>query len=107
MSIERKANRVLEQAKSLAGRVESWTDFSSALFDTYRGIVPKLFPGDMERKAFFDSWQYKEIQQLLTDLMRRFGVVAGSKPKEKSGRFVVRVPKTVHQKLEIEAKRES
>src|SRR5204862_67611 len=35
------------------------------------------------------------------------GVAAGAQPtKEKSGRFVVRVPKTIHQKLDIEAKRE-
>lgn len=106
MSIERKATRVLEQAKSLAGKVETWADFSNAVFGP-DGFVAKAFPSDFERKAFLDTRQFKEVQQLLTELMRRVGVAAGAKPKEKSGRFVVRVPKTVHQKLDIEAKRES
>jgi hypothetical protein len=106
MSIERKATRVLEQAKILAEKAESWVDFSNALFGL-DGLVSRAFPSEIERKAFFDSRQYKEVQMALTDLMRRVGVTAGGKPKEKSGRFVVRVPKTIHQKLDIEAKRES
>jgi hypothetical protein len=106
MSIERKANRILEQAKELAGKVETWADFSNAIFGP-GGFVARAFPSDIERQAFLDSRQYKEVQTILTELMRRVGVAAGAQPKEKSGRFVVRVPKTVHQKLDIEAKRES
>jgi hypothetical protein len=106
MSIERKANRVLEQARQLAERVNSWADFSAGLFDCSSGLVPQTFPDEMERQVFFDSEQYAEINQILMDLMKKFGVVNGATPKEKSGRFVVRVPKTVHQNLEAEAKAE-
>ncbi len=106
MSIERKATRVLEHAKALAEKVESWADFSAELFDQTSGVVAKTFRTDIERQAFYDSEQYKEIQQILAGLMRQFGVATGSQRKEKSGRFVVRLPKTVHQKLDIEAKRE-
>jgi len=105
MSLERKANRVLDEAKRLAGEVASWADFSAALFDYSTGLVPKTFPDEMERQAFFDSKQYLEINALLTGLMKKFGVVKGSVP-QKSGKFLVRVPKTIHQKLENEAKTE-
>jgi hypothetical protein len=106
MSIERKANRVLEQARELAGQVPNWADFSVLMFDGATGIVAKTFPEEMERQAFFDSKQYKEVRNLLGGLMEKHGVIEGSKRTEKSGKFVVRVPKSVHQKLEDEANAE-
>lgn len=106
MSIERKANRVLDEARKLSQRVTSWADFSNALFSYPRGVVPVTFPDEMERQVFFDSRQYDEINQLLIDLMKKYGVVEGATPTEKSGRFLVRVPKTIHQSLEDEAKHE-
>src|SRR5438045_716055 len=106
MSIERKANRVLERANALAAKSQSWADFSAAMFDQFTGVVAKTFSPGMERQAFYDSEQYKEVQGILAGLMRKFGVAGGAQLKEKSGRFVVRVPKTVHHKLDIEAKRE-
>ena len=42
---------------------------------------------------------------MLVELMKKFGVAGGATP-QKSGKFVVRVPRTVHQSLEIEARRE-
>ena len=38
--------------------------------------------------------------------MKKHGVVNGAARKEKSGKFVVRVAKTIHEKLETEAKME-
>ena len=105
MSIERKADHVLQYAKTRAEKVGSWAEFSAELFDQFRGIVAKTFPSDMERQAFYDTEQYKQLLEIQVGLMQKFGVVAGAAPK-KSGRFVVRVPKTMHQKLEIEAKDE-
>jgi hypothetical protein len=106
MSIQRKADRVLEQARRLAEKVSSWADFSAALFDYSSGLVPRMFPDEMERQAFFDSPQNEEVDRILINLMRKFGVIGGAAPKEKSGRFLVRVPKTLHQKLEVEAQAE-
>src|SRR5262245_19186889 len=105
MSIQRKADYILEQAKALAPEVKSWVDISLALFDQHEGIVAKTFPDVMEREAFFDSDQHQQVNQLQLNLMKRFGVEGGAVPS-KSGRFVVRVPKTVHTRLDIEAKRE-
>ena len=71
MSIERKANRVLEQAKALAETVESWAEFSVAVFDQFSGIVAKTFSSGIERQAFYDTDQYKQIQGILTSLDAR------------------------------------
>jgi hypothetical protein len=105
MSINRKANYILEQAEILAGTVKTWADFSAALFDQKNGLVAQTFQSQMEREAFLDSEQYQRVRELLLGLMKKFGVREGATP-EKSGRFVVRVPKTVHAALEIEARRE-
>jgi hypothetical protein len=106
MSVERKAKHVLEEAQKLAETASTWADFSNQLFSYPSGLVPQTFPDEMERQAFFDSEYSKEIDKLLLDLMKKSGTVAGAVPKEKSGKFVVRVPKTIHQELENEAKLE-
>jgi len=105
MSIESKANRVLEFAKQLSGEVRSWADFSAALFDQSTGYIAKVFPNDLQRQLFFDTVQYEEVNKLLLHLMNRFGTVEGSQPS-KSGKFMVRVPKSLHKILEVEAKSE-
>jgi site-specific DNA-methyltransferase (adenine-specific) len=105
MSIERKFIYVLEQAKELAKNVTTWADFSVALFDQRNGIVSRTFKEPMEKQAFYDSDQYKVVSQILLDIMKKHGVENGATP-QKSGRFMVRVPRTLHSGLEIEAKRE-
>ena len=82
MSIERKANQVLEQAIKLADKVQSWADYSNCLFDQSSGLVAKAFPNTMERQAFYDSEQYKKVLEIQTGLMRKFGLVARASPAE-------------------------
>jgi hypothetical protein len=106
MSIERKADYILKEANRLAEKAAGWADFSAALFDYSTGLVTKTFPNEMERQAFFDSCQYDEVNKLLIKLMKKFGTIEGANRKEKSGRFNVRVAKTLHLKLETEAKLE-
>lgn len=107
MSLQSKANLVLTKAKELSAQATSWADFSLELFDQHSGIVAQTFRDDLERQAFYDSVQYKEINSLLADIMKRTGVANGATPSpEKSGRFNVRIPKTLHGSLEVEAKRE-
>lgn len=96
MSIENRASEVLERAKDLAARVKSWADFSNELYAP-GGIVAAAFPDERQRQAFFDSDQCKEIDKILASLARKFGVVDGAAPSDKSGRFDVHIPKTVHQ----------
>jgi hypothetical protein len=106
MSTEEKANRVLEQAKTIAGTARSWAEFSTAVFDQFSGVVAKTFSPGIDRQAFYDSDQYRQIQAILVSLMKKFGVADGAQVKEKNGRFVEKIPKAIHQKLDIESKQE-
>jgi hypothetical protein len=91
---EKKANLVVERARELARQAESWADFSNALSDPETGLIAKAYPKVRERQAFFNSPQYEEINQILLRVIQRCGLIQGSVPK-KSGKFVVRVPKSV------------
>ena len=51
------------------------------------------------------SPEYQAIRDLISDAQIRTGLVEGATPK-KSGKFVVRVPRSLHAALEAEAKRE-
>jgi HicB family len=102
---DKKAQEIVEKAKSLAEQADSWVTFSNAVSDPETGLIAKMFPKQRERQAFFNSPQYEEINGILLDLIKRLGLTKGS-ASNKSGKFVVRVPKTVHQALEIEAELE-
>lgn len=102
---EKKANLIVEKAKELARQVESWADFSNALSDPADGLIAKVFPKPRERQAFFNSAQYDEVNRILLEVIRKAGLTKGAVPK-KSGKFVIRVPRTVHQALEVEAEQE-
>lgn len=111
MSLHRKAEYVLEQATTLARNVTTWADFSVAIFDQRSGLVSQVFDDPMEREAFFDSEQYKAINQLLLELMNKHGVEAGATPQKipqnkESGRVLLRMPQSVHKLLKVEAKKE-
>jgi hypothetical protein len=105
MSIQEKSKRVLEQAMLLALKAKSWTDFSNKVFAQEDSLVADAFPRMTERSAFYDSPEYQQINQVMLELIKRFGVADGALPK-KSGKFVVRVPRTLHSFLEVEAKDE-
>jgi predicted HicB family RNase H-like nuclease len=100
-----KAETVLKQAKRIASSCTTWADLSNALFDPVTGLVARAFPTREARSAFVKTSQYKQIRQLLTAAMERHGLVEGATPS-KSGRFVVRLPKSLHAALEREASAE-
>ena len=93
---------VVESAKEIASRAETWADFSNALFDPTSGILTKAYPTRKEREAFVKSKGYQAIRSLLESAMAGTGLVAGATPR-KSGRFVVRLPRSLHAALEREA----
>lgn len=96
------ANRILEKARDIARSVETWADLSNALFDPVNGLITRAYPTRTERLAFMKTDQYRAIRQLLRDSIERHGLVEGATPK-KSGRFVVRLPESLHAALEREA----
>jgi predicted HicB family RNase H-like nuclease len=101
----RNANRILEQVEKVAGSVESWAGLSNALFDPANGLITRAYPDRAEREAFLKTEQYKKIRELLAHAIETHGLVEGATPK-KSGRFVVRLPQSLHAALEREAAKE-
>lgn len=97
--------RILEQAESMASSAETWADLANALFDPVHGLITRAYPSRAEREAFLKTEPYKKIRELLAHAIDTHGLVEGATPK-KSGRFVVRLPQSLHAALEREAVKE-
>lgn len=100
-----KVERVLRESRELARTAESWADLSNALFDPATGLITRAYPSRAERKAFVKTEAYKRIRGLLAQAIKKHGLVEGATPS-KSGRFVVRLPRSLHAALDREAQRE-
>ena len=105
MNAAAKSSRVLESATELASSAESWADLSNALFDPNDGLVARAYPTRDERAAFMKTKEYRAIHQLIDAAVQRTGLVDGATPK-KSGRFLVRLPRSLHAALQREAVQE-
>jgi len=101
----KQAARILKQATEIAQSVETWADLSNALFNPVDGLITRTYPTRAEREAFAKTDQYKKIRELLANAINTHGLVEGATPK-KSGKFVVRLPQSLHLALEREAERE-
>jgi predicted HicB family RNase H-like nuclease len=104
--MKQKAQELLERAKAAAETVETWADLSNALFDPEVGLVAKAYPMRAEREKFMRSAEYRAIRRLINEMQERTGFIEGASPKKKSGKFIVRLPATLHAALEAEAKEE-
>jgi site-specific DNA-methyltransferase (adenine-specific) len=105
MAIQDKAEKVLQKAKEFASGATSWMEFSNRLFAEPDGLVPKTFPRMTERREFYKLGEYEQLNSLLADLIRRMGIDDGRAAK-KSGKFLVRLPKSLHAALDVEAEQE-
>jgi predicted HicB family RNase H-like nuclease len=97
-----KNQQLLQKAKRAAARATTWADLSNALFDPHDGILVRAYPSAEDRATFVKTKEYEQIQILLTAAMERTGLVEGASPA-KSGKFVVRLPKSLHAALDREA----
>jgi|HubBroStandDraft_4_1064222.scaffolds.fasta_scaffold455468_2 predicted HicB family RNase H-like nuclease len=97
-----KTNDIVAKARRLAKSSTNWADLSNAIFGPVDGLIAKEFPGAAERAAFRKSDAYNALHKLLEQKIKDTGLVAGAE-STKSGRFVVRLPKTLHVALEKEA----
>ena len=77
-SIDERAERVLEQARELAGRVASGAEFSHAVFNPHDGLAARAFPTLRERREFTLTPQYAEIYRILGDRVRGSGGAPGA-----------------------------
>jgi site-specific DNA-methyltransferase (adenine-specific) len=100
-----KLSAILDRAKDAASSAANWADLSNALFNPVDGLITRAYPTREEREAFMQTKEYRAIRELLQSAMDRSGLVEGATP-QKSGRFVVRLPKTLHAALEREASEE-
>jgi hypothetical protein len=97
-----KGQKLLVEAERLAALAPTWADLSNALFAPRTGLLAKAFPLGPARAEFVKTSEFKAINQLLEDAMKRTGVIEGATPR-KSGKFVVRLPSSLHAALEREA----
>jgi predicted HicB family RNase H-like nuclease len=97
-----KVNDILEEAERLSEKSKTWADLSNGIFDPIDGLVAKRFPDAADRTAFRKSDAYAALHKLVEQKMEQTGVAAGAEPT-KSGKFVVRLPRTLHAALEREA----
>jgi hypothetical protein len=100
-----KAAQLLELARHEAAKATTWADLSNFFFDPEDGLISKAYAVGPERTAFMKSPEYKAIRQLIEEMQQRMGFIEGMTPK-KSGKFVVRLPRSLHAALEAEAERE-
>ncbi len=98
--------KLLAAAQAKSQIVDRWADLWNFLFDPEEGLIAKAYPTRAARADFVQTAEYKAIRKLLAETRQRTGLVAGATPKEKSGRFVLRLPKSMHAALEHEAAHE-
>ena len=97
-----KRSAILERARELARKATTWADFSNALFDPFDGELVRTYPTQEDRETFRTTKEYKEIRALLQQKMNQTGLVKGAAPT-KSGKFVVRLPRSLHAAHDAEA----
>jgi HicB family len=96
---------LLAQAEELARTAPTWADLSNALFDPEGGLLARALPTAEARAAFVRTDDYRQIRQLVTRAIERFGLVAGGTPAA-GGSLVVPLPPAVHAALQTEAAKE-
>jgi predicted HicB family RNase H-like nuclease len=97
-----KTSDLIAVAEQAAATFETWSDLSNFLFDPLDGLVAKAYPTAEARAQFVKTGAYKKLRTLVEQLQDKSGLVEGAKPK-KSGKFVVRLPTSLHAALEREA----
>jgi hypothetical protein len=100
-----KRAKLTETIEQVAQSAATWADVSNFLFDPEHGLLVRAYPDRKERERFLKSDEYQKIRATLLATMQRTGLAAGATP-EKSGKFVVRLPKSLHASLEHEAEQE-
>jgi predicted HicB family RNase H-like nuclease len=97
-----KETQLLATVRKLGESAANWADFANALFDQKAGLLAKAFPTKEARTAFIQSEEYRQIKALMHQAQMKSGLVEGATPS-KSGRLLVRLPKSMHQALALEA----
>jgi len=97
------AAKLLKFAREQAKTCQSWQELHNAVYGV-GGKFGELMPDVAERTKFAGSDEFKAIAELITGLRGN-----GDTPDElepASGKFVLRLPESMHAALAAEAKRE-
>ena len=101
-SLQERAGELLAFAKTLQHSGLTWVEANNAIYGP-GGRFVQLFPSKADRDAFAKTEESSQIDALIDSLPE-----PGVRParQEYSGKFVVRVPKSLHAALAAEAEAE-
>ena len=102
-TIESRAQELLARVRELAKTSGfTWVDANNAIYGP-GGPFARLFPNAKDRAAFAKTKEGREVDRLIDRLPEP---PTGPQTREYSGKFNVRVPKSLHAALAIEAEAE-
>ncbi len=102
-SLKNRAQELLTLARKLAETLGlTWVEANNAIYGT-GGPFARLFPNGKDRAAFAKTEASRQIDQLIDSLP---DPPVGPQRREYSGKFNVRVPKSLHAALASEAETE-
>jgi predicted HicB family RNase H-like nuclease len=102
-SIESRAQELLTRAQALAQTSGlNWVEANNAIYGP-GGPFARLFPNAKDRVAFSKTKESQEVDRFIDSLPEP---AVGPQRREYSGKFNVRVPKSLHAALASEAEAE-
>jgi predicted HicB family RNase H-like nuclease len=102
-TIESRAQDLLTRARKLAQSSGlTWVEANNAIYGP-GGPFARLFPSDKDRVAFAKTKESRQVDRLIDSLPEP---PVGPQRREYSGKFNVRVPKSLHAALASEAEAE-
>jgi hypothetical protein len=102
-SIESRAQQLLTRARTLAQTSGlTWVEANNAIYGP-GALFARLFPNVKDRAAFAKTKESRQIDRLIDSLPEP---PTGPQRREYSGKFNVRVPKSLHAALASEAEAE-
>jgi predicted HicB family RNase H-like nuclease len=100
-TIEVRAAEALQVARAAAKKIRQWQDLHNHLF----GVFGQMFPTRADRLAFSQTEESRQIHELLAERLKETGIPQAP-VSESSGAFNLRLPKSLHAALVLEAERE-
>lgn len=103
-SFEARCLQAVAVAKQAAAETTEWRDRWNRMFGVGGGFG-SLFPTVEDRTRFINTPEYKEVMSLLesVDSQQLFQ----SRSVEASGKMNIRIPKSLHAALQVEAEKEN
>ena len=99
------AQQLLQTAKEAVTRCRSWIELHNAIYGV-GGPFARLFPEVSDRTAFANSEEHKAITALIESLPDPDGLSEDREPALSAGKFLLRMPVSLHAALTKEAELE-